>query len=499
MHIDYSQQESEMKRYNELLEKADLNNPCDRLVTDPLKIFSHLFTKLGMEGANPNIIIGSVIYKRIDGTNYIDQITTYYNNSTTSKKYTNNRAMYDEFSPYLQEDEVYELITDFINCETIYNTTAKLHLTYTNLPIHQKGSETIEYRTVLIEHSNEFLINNCRDSRFYDFLFRRIHQQAFGSQDARDDLIEDYSQRLGRRWVNEEIFPYGYNLYDKVHNLSLLKYEGEESKGQIIFIDEFKAEYHENSIIEFEKRISLRDSENLRSIRKLLEISHDDVFLICDGEYIRGTGVFSDNYRYKYRHNIYNDKVFTIKFNSQGCWELRNNKNDIMINVSYGIPSLPKQVIDRNTFNNECKKIFGTCCDEDEDCYEDVWNFIEEARKQKHGTMIVINELAAEEAQRLSRICFPIKPALINDLNLIYGLTSIDGAVMLDPMGVCHAIGCILDGVSRDDIGNSARGARFNSALRYINYCVDKEMKVLVVIVSEDGMIDIKTKDNLFE
>ncbi len=73
MPINYSQEELEMKRYNELLEIADLNNPYDRLVTDPLKIFSNLFTKIGMEGANLNIVIASVIFTRSEELNYIHQ------------------------------------------------------------------------------------------------------------------------------------------------------------------------------------------------------------------------------------------------------------------------------------------------------------------------------------------------------------------------------------------------------------------------------------------
>ncbi|MEH7357794.1 DNA integrity scanning protein DisA nucleotide-binding domain protein [Priestia megaterium] len=498
MPSNYSHHELETMPYNKLLRITDFNNVRHRLVNDPLEIFSNLFRKIGMEEANPNVVIGSVTFKKIKEVNYINQITIYYKGSTISKSYVNKVAWFEEFPPNHQEGTVYEEIIDFIDEETIFSTNGKSYLTYTNLSIHKDGSDTFEYRSVLIEHSTKFLFSNSKDLRFYDFLKYITHQNVFGSQYVRDDMIEDYAQRLSREWINYEIVSYRYNLYERIHNLSLLKYEGEETKGQIMFFDHFfTAESYGRNIIELKEPISLKDSESLRSIRKLLEISQDNVFLICDGEYIRGTGVFSDNY--SYREKMFYNKVFTIKFNSQGCWELRNNKGEIMLNVSYGIPSLPKQLINRVTFNNKCKKIFGSCYGQYEDCYENVWNFIEEARKQKHGTMIVINEHAQKEVQRLSRISFPIKPTLITDLNLIHGLTSIDGAVMLDPTGHCHAIGCILDGVSHDDIGNSSRGARFNSALRYINYCVDEKMKVLVVIVSEDGMIDIKTKDNLFE
>jgi DNA integrity scanning protein DisA with diadenylate cyclase activity len=74
-------------------------------------------------------------------------------------------------------------------------------------------------------------------------------------------------------------------------------------------------------------------------------------------------------------------------------------------------------------------------------------------------------------------------------------ITSIDGAVLLDPEGYCYSIGVILDGKASGH-GNGTRGARYNSAVRYVE---SSPYPCLVVVVSEDGMVDVLTKENLAE
>ena len=46
-------------------------------------------------------------------------------------------------------------------------------------------------------------------------------------------------------------------------------------------------------------------------------------------------------------------------------------------------------------------------------------------------------------------------------------VTNIDGAVLIEPSGICHAIGAILDGLATEK-GDSSRGSRYNGALRYV-------------------------------
>ena len=56
-----------------------------------------------------------------------------------------------------------------------------------------------------------------------------------------------------------------------------------------------------------------------------------------------------------------------------------------------------------------------------------------------------------------------------------------------DPSGLCHGLGVILDGPATES-GDRSRGARFNSAVKYLE---SAQSETVIVIVSEDGMINI--------
>jgi hypothetical protein len=102
--------------------------------------------------------------------------------------------------------------------------------------------------------------------------------------------------------------------------------------------------------------------------------------------------------------------------------------------------------------------------------------------------MILISDDAPAEAARLGKQSFPIKPMKLSEA-MVKKTTSIDGALLLDRDANCHSIGVILDGLASDK-GDPARGARYNSAIRY--YEQFKGLKAMaLVIISEDGMINL--------
>lgn len=77
-------------------------------------------------------------------------------------------------------------------------------------------------------------------------------------------------------------------------------------------------------------------------------------------------------------------------------------------------------------------------------------------------------ENAKEETYRLRKSGMPVLPIDITlEETLIKSLTSIDGALICDIKGICYSIGVILDGETSDK-ADLSRGARYNSAIRYI-------------------------------
>jgi hypothetical protein len=99
--------------------------------------------------------------------------------------------------------------------------------------------------------------------------------------------------------------------------------------------------------------------------------------------------------------------------------------------------------------------------------------------------MLVISSAAITEAERLDAQCTRVGPFPLTDA-LIPKLTAIDGSVLIDTTGTCHAIGVILDGTASPRC-SPERGARYNSAVRYAYGRND----AMAVVKSEDGMVNI--------
>ena len=122
----------------------------------------------------------------------------------------------------------------------------------------------------------------------------------------------------------------------------------------------------------------------------------------------------------------------------------------------------------------------------DADSTDYLWDLAQKATTQPNGTILLITTGAPQEAKRLNRQCFRVVPRIMTP-SVLRLVTNIDGAVLIEPSGMCHAIGAILDGLATDK-GDSSRGARYNGALRYVN---SSKFPTLAIVVSEDGWIDL--------
>lgn len=177
------------------------------------------------------------------------------------------------------------------------------------------------------------------------------------------------------------------------------------------------------------------------------------------------------------------EDLFTINFIKHYNWDLIH-ANHILMKVSYGQPHLPRVKIDKEKFKGDIKRIFKDAINSDN--IEQLWELISEAIKQEHGTIVVISEEAENEAERLKSQCIRIKPVEITPL-LMQLVASIDGAVLINQKGICHAVGVILDGLASDKC-TASRGARYNSAIKYTEFTY---YPCLTVVISEDGLIDL--------
>jgi hypothetical protein len=261
-------------------------------------------------------------------------------------------------------------------------------------------------------------------------------------------------------------------LYDALNEVSTLRYERRVGIGSLVL-----ARANNPAI---ERAITLGMPVKLsehRVVRKLLEVSHrQGLSLLTDGNVIYGLGAIGTTY------DAEEESVFSILLLGEGTWELRHLEMPIL-RVEFGSPRLPRPRLDREHFVDIAERVFAGALS----CRpERLWEFAMTVADAEHGTMLVVSSTAAEEAERLLAQAIPISPTLLAPFTIAQ-LTSIDGAVLLSPDGTCHAMGVILDGAA-SDVGDRSRGARFNSAVRYLR---SARSATMIILVSEDGIIDL--------
>jgi len=288
---------------------------------------------------------------------------------------------------------------------------------------------------------------------------------------------EELLRSAGKRLMTDIVCRVDQNCISGLHNIfracntiSSLFYEKSVGAGRIILAR------HDHPALNMQVKFpEPAELGNYRGARKLIQLASHGLALHSDSEGVYGLATISD-------YNEEDEDLFCVQLIDHHHWELLHSNQSIMC-VRYGQPYLPKQTFDEKKLRNDLPRIFKKL---DEEKISRIVYLIEEAEKESHGTMIVISESAAEEAERLKSQGTPVVPFDLTP-DILQHLTSIDGAILINPDGTCHSIGTILDGNATTK-GDPSRGARYNSAIRYIESSRSPSM---AVVISEDGGIDI--------
>jgi hypothetical protein len=251
-------------------------------------------------------------------------------------------------------------------------------------------------------------------------------------------------------------------------DITAAAYERQGAHGRMILVHTDHPEIRAR--VQLPRPVRLRDT---RASRKLLEITDDDLALLVSG---RDAFAFGDVASFDI--GAY-DECFEVVIPSAATWELRHRGTPLM-RVAYGQPSLPRPLLDRAAFEDSVSRRIG-----DADTAT-LWAYVDAASASGHGTTLVISSDATGETKRLAGQATIVEPTKVSIEDLAR-LARIDGALLFDETGVCHAIGVILDGLA-DGAGNPARGSRYNSAVRYE---ASAAPNTVVIVVSEDGTVDL--------
>jgi len=276
---------------------------------------------------------------------------------------------------------------------------------------------------------------------------------------------------IGVAWRVDQHRLEGMHLLSRACNIiSSLQYEGIPGLGTILLARKDHPAIDRE--IEFATPAKLK---NYRGARKLLELTSQELGLHSDPEEIFGLASIKE-------YNPENEDLFEVKIPGQHHWELVHAGQTLMY-MEFGQPYLSKKTFDEQKLRVDLPRIFNTISDEQ---VERLINLVKQAIQAKHGTLLVISENAEQEAKRLSTQGTPLVPCTLTP-HLLRHLTPIDGAIILSPDATCHAIGTILDGRA-SELGDPSRGARFNSAIWYVE---TSTFPCLAVVVSEDGGVDL--------
>lgn len=310
------------------------------------------------------------------------------------------------------------------------------------------------------------------------------------------------------------------NLLEKVDDISTKTYEGASPFGSILFLDKSVLEGKESPVnfaIKF-KSDDLISMEDAKRIRKLLELTNVDkhLYLISDCKFIYGLAevkwnnlqdvfAFRIDFKGLSKYNLIFINIETAPL-SKGKLVIEKDRsiyrsnhdlnivNEILVALTFKNPKLGEEGYTSERMISILRQQFWI--EESSNQLESNINNLEQvismAREQKHGTMVVITDpvTAEKELFKLRKQSTLIEPMEVNP-EYIKFLTAIDGAIYFDTNGECRAIGVILDGIAQERQGDASRGARFNSAYRYYTKLEMDDKKCVIVIISEDGMIDI--------
>jgi hypothetical protein len=250
--------------------------------------------------------------------------------------------------------------------------------------------------------------------------------------------------------------------------ISALPYEGRAGAGRLVIAETNHPAV--DVLVRFREPV---DIDNTRAVRKLIEASGSDGDLLSNGEEVLGFGKLTVEY------DATTERAFVITVAARGAWEL-SHADQALMTVQDGTPRLPRPPLNADYFADLVERLLPGA-DQPR-----LMTLAEAAGQHQHGAMLVISTSAAEEAQRLAPQAWTVEPVILEP-ELLRQITSMDGGVLVDVQGYCHAIGVILDGQACG-AEDPARGSRFNNTVRYLE---SGAPSAIVVVYSADGDIDI--------
>lgn len=347
----------------------------------------------------------------------------------------------------------------------------------------KRENDIISFPFVCVNHNVSIIVQNNKvfvENLFFQALIQSFFKYISNIADSLEVKagIKQLIPELDYSFIATNIANFivkklslGYS-FDLISNISALTYEGSKCIGSISFCEETP-----DLVLEFLANFVM-ERENIRQIRKLLELTKNEFTLIESGLMIKGLS--ARDVRCKCE----------IKFIGNMVWQLWKD-NKLIFTYKNGIYIHQYCEDQEKLFKVELQREFSSFL---EDELILIYKAILECT---HGALLLITDSANDESKRLSAVNRGITVKLNGYNNqLIEHIASVDGAILADTEGIIYGIGMILDGRANVH-GSVSRGARYNSALTYIYERAETKTNCLAVVFSEDKTIDIISTSRL--
>ena len=290
--------------------------------------------------------------------------------------------------------------------------------------------------------------------------------REYATHAVRDDIVDRMNMLLG--WDTRlRIYP----ILDAILELSRTREEGAWPRGELVFV-----EPQSLATISFLAHFSAAEQpslENIKHVRKLLAaVEQSNLKLISDGCNVAGIAsgnlpTFTITADFRGGHGflkVVDDQICSF---ADGTYQSRTRR----ANLVHLEEALLETDLDPETGNMLFKIVAA---------------LVHQAEDQKHGATLVLDFAPTPVAiagQCFDRALDLRHPAI---LDLAKSLSRVDGALHIGADQHLHGFACLLDG--RAIAGeNRARGARYNSALRF----TAEHDHIIVVVVSSDRPVSI--------
>ena len=318
-----------------------------------------------------------------------------------------------------------------------------------------------------LEHACRLMSQDLGTASALDLGTSSYVLQDFATHAVRDHIIDVRNLSVGLD-TQLRVYP----ILEAILGISKTQEEGCWAWGDLIFVEPALAGsvHYLATFGEFE-RPAMKDIKHIRKLLQAVEANRHK--LVSDGRQIIGIGTgrmpdFSVVAEFRGRHGfIQVQDELVCSFADGGFHSSTRKPNLVQLEEI-----LLELRIDSNRVYAIMKAVTALVCS---------------AQERKHGCALVLDfgcPLANISGQHLEE---PLDLRRHVDLDLAKSLAKVDGALHIDMMYLkLHAFAALLDG--RVVPGeNRARGARFNSALRF----TAEHAQVILVVVSADRPISI--------